>query len=175
MATGTIPLPMAAATPPDGSASNAAPQPQRVKGSETAPAKHYLAYAFDAATDEHLWFAFRMPADYASGPVLKLLWQTNDTGATESCVWGCRLGAVTPADADTPNEHASATAQTTTTDINTTEANRLIETSITISNADSVAAGDLVFLLIYRDADNASDDLSSDALLIAASLEYTTS
>lgn len=174
MATGTLGLPIGAAVLPDGSSGNAAPAISRVQGSESNPKKHYLAAAFDAATDEHLWWTFRMPADYASGGAVKLLWQSNDVGASESAVWGARLGAVTAADADTPNEHAAAAASTTTTDVNTTEANRLIETSITLANLDSVAAGDLVFLLVYRDADNGSDDLSSDALLIAASLEYTT-
>lgn len=174
MATGTIILPIQAAVLPDGSTNNAAPAISRVQGTDAAPAKHYLVASFDAATDEHLWWTFRMPADYASSPALKLLWYTNDTGAAESCVWGCQVAAITPADADTPIEHAKATAQTTTTDINTTEANRLIETSITITNTDSVAAGDLVVLLVYRDANNGSDDLTSDAVLVAVSLEYTT-
>lgn len=174
MATGTIILPIGAAAMPDGSASNAAPAIQRVKGTDTAPAKHYLVAAFDASTDEHLWWTFRWPANYSASPVLKLLWYANDTGASESCTWGCAIAAVTPADVDTPAEHAKATAQTQTTDINTTEANRLTETSIDISNTDSVAAGDLVTLLVYRDADAGSDDLTTDAFLVAASLEYTT-
>jgi hypothetical protein len=167
-------LPIGSATLPDGSASNAAPAIQRVKGSEAAPTKHYLQAVFDPATDEMLYWSFRMPDDYASGPVLKLLWTTNDVGAGESCVWGGAIGAVTAADADTPVEHALATASTTTTDVNTTEARRLIETSITLSNTDSVAAGDLVIVRVYRDADNAADDLSSDAELIAVSLAYQT-
>ena len=175
MATGTLALPVGAATLPDGSSGNAAPAILRVQGTESNPKKHYLVAAFDASTDEHLWWSFRMPANYSSGGDVKLLWYTNDTGASESAVWGAQLGAVTAADADTPIEHASAAASTTTTDINTTEANRLTETSITLANLDSVAAGDLVFLLVYRDADNGSDDLTSDALLAAVSLQYTTS
>lgn len=174
MATGTVILPIGAATLPDGSSGNAAPALQRFQGTEANPKKHFLAAAFDPATDEHLWWSFRMPGDYASGGTVKLLWMSNDVGAGESCVWGARLGAVTPADADTPVEHAAAAASTTTTDVNTTEARRLIETSIALANLDSVAAGDLVTLLVYRDADNAADDLSSDAELVAASFEYTT-
>lgn len=174
MATGTIILPIQAAVLPDGSASNAGPALLRVKGTDTSPSKHYLIASFDASTDEHLWWAFQMPANYASGLLLKLLWYTNDTGASESCVWGCQIAAITESDADTPIEHAKATAQTTTTDVNAAEANRLIQTSITISNDDSVSAGDLVFLLVYRDANNGSDDLTSDANLVAVSLDYTT-
>lgn len=175
MATGTVILDVASATPPDGSTGNAGPSLGRVIGTESNPKKFYLTAAFDPGTDEHLWWNFRMPADYASGGTIKILWYSNDTGASETCVWGARLGAVTPADADTPIEHAEAAATTTSTDVNTTEANRLIETSITLANLDSVAAGDLVFIVIYRDADNGSDDLTSDALLVTASFEYTTS
>lgn len=173
MATGTIQLPVLAAVLPDGSTNNAAPQLTRIKGSESAPAKHIMVAAFDAATDEHLWFQFRMPSDYASGGAVKLLWMTN-TASGNSVVWGTRIGAITPADADTPVEHAEAAASTTTTAGNATEARRLIETAITLANLDSVAAGDLVALLVYRDADNGSDTLAADAELIAVVLEYTT-
>lgn len=176
MATGTFLLLPEGAVTPDGSASNAAPAITRVKGSESAPAKHYLAAAYDAATDEHLWWKFRMPANYASAGTVKIQWQANATTAT-TVRWGVRIGAVTPSDADTPNEHASATATTAGSSTNTTEANRLTEVSIDCSaNLDSVAAGDLVFILIYRDADGTSgtDDLAVDASLVAAAFEFTT-
>lgn len=173
MATGTIALPIAAAQIPDGSSGNAAAGIQRIQGTEANPKKHLLAALFDAATDEHLWWTFRMPADYASGGALKLQWMT-DTASANNVVWGGRLGAVTPGDADTPVEHAAAAASTTTTAGNATEARRLIETSITLANLDSVAAGDLVTIVVYRDADNASDTLAADAELLAVAFEYTT-
>jgi hypothetical protein len=171
MATSTIILSIAAAVPSDGSASNAAPAIVRFQGTEANPKKHFLAAAFDAAADEHLSWTFRMPADYVSGGAVKLEWMANATA--NSAVWGARIAAVTAGDADTPVEHAAAAASTTTTATNATEARRGNATSITLANLDSVAAGDLVFLLVYRDADNASDTLTVDAELIAASLEYT--
>jgi hypothetical protein len=174
MATGYITLLPGAAVLPDGSSGNAAPAIQRFQGTEANPKKHFLVAAFDPTTDEHLWWTFRMPGDYSSAPVVKLLWMTNDTGAGEECVWGAALGAVTPADTDTPVEHAQAAATTQATGVNTTEARRLIETTITLANVDSVAAGDLVFLVVYRDANHASDDLTSDAELICVELSYTT-
>lgn len=174
MATGSILLSVGSAVPPDGSSGNAAPAIQRVQGTETNPKKHYLVAAFDPGTDEHLWWNFRMPADYASAPIVKVLWYTNDTGAGEECAWAAQIGAVTPADADTPIEHAQAAATIVLTGVNTTEANRLIETSITLANVDSLAAGDLAFLNVYRDANHASDDLTSDALLVSVAITYTT-
>jgi hypothetical protein len=172
MATSSILLMPGSAVLPDGSASNASPGLTRRQGSESSPKKHYLTLDFDASTDEHAWWTFRMPTDYASGGTVKIQWMANATA--NSCVWNARIGAVTPSDADTPVEHAEAAASTTTTATNATEARRLNETSIALGNLDSLAAGDLVFLLIHRDADNGSDTLTVDAELIAASLEYTT-
>lgn len=173
MATGTLQWAMNAALIGDGSSGNAIPALSRIMGTESNPKKVLLVAAFDAATDEHLHFTFRVPADYASGGAVKLLWMTN-SASSNNVVWGARIGAVTPADADTPVEHAEAAASTTTTAGNATEARRLIETAITLSNLDSIAAGDLATLIVYRDADNASDTLAADAELISVALEYTT-
>lgn len=176
MATGTLILPIGAAIPSAETTSGSAPPAiSRTQGSEVTPKKHFLIAGFDAAADEHLYWSFRMPADYASGPVAKLQWMANAT--TGTCRWGVQLAAVTPADVDTPVEHAFATTNTAGTATNATEARRLNETSITLTNADSVAAGDLVVVRVYRDADGTSgtDDLAVDAELVAVSIEYTTS
>jgi len=173
MATSTLNLPVAAAILPDGSSGNAAPGITRRQGTEGNPKKHFLTADFDAATDEHIWYTFRVPANYISGGTVKLLWQANAT--TGTCRWGTRLAAITPADADTPLEHAEAAASTVGTATNVTEARRLNESSIAIGALDSVVAGDLVYLVIYRDADGTSgtDDLAVDAELIQAAFEYT--
>lgn len=173
MATGTVILPIGAATLPDGSASNAAPAMARIQGTEAAPKKHFLVVAFDAATNEHVWWTFRVPADYASGGAVKLLWMANLASAN-SVVWQARLGAVTAADVDTPVEHAAAAASSVTTAANATEARRLVESAITLANLDSVAAADLAVLGVNRDAANGSDTLAADAELVAAAFEYTT-
>lgn len=172
MATGYIPLPIAGAILPDGSASNAAPQLQRTKSTAAAPAPHFVELLFDAATDEMCSWTFQLPGNYASSPVLRLHWKANTT--SNSVVWGCRIAATTPSDTDTPNEHAFGTANTATTAVNGTEARRLVETTITLTNNDSMAAGDTITLQVYRDADNGSDTCTVDAELVSATLEYTT-
>lgn len=172
MATGTIICSIPGGTPPDGSSSNASAQPDRIKSSGASPSPVFSQLLFDPSTDEHWMWTFRMPGDYASAPVLKLQWKANAT--SNSVVWAARLAAITPADVDTPNEKASGSANSATTAVNATEARRLVETSITLTNADSVAAGDWVCLTVYRDADNGSDNCSVDAELVAVSLEYTT-
>jgi len=173
MATGSILLPIIGATLPDGSASNAAAQFQRVKSSAAAPSLHFVELLFDPSTDEHAYWTFRMPANYASAPVLKLLWKANAT--TNSVVWVGKLAAITPTDAETPNEKALGADNSATTAVNATEARRLVETSITLTNADSVAAGDLATLCVFRDANNGSDTCTVDAELVAVTIEYTTS
>lgn len=175
MATGTIILTPPAAATPDGSAGNAGPGITRHQGTEASPKKHFWTYDFDATADEFIWFVIRMPSDYASGPVAKLQWFAGAT--TGTCRWSVSLGAITAGDADTPLEHANATVNTAAGTPNATEANRLVETSITLTNADSVAAGDLVHVCVSRDADGTSgtDDMAGDANFVLLALEYTTS
>jgi hypothetical protein len=175
MATGSILLTPGSAVLPDGSASNAAPAISRQQSTAANPKPHFLTLDFDASADEHAWWIVHAPADYASAGTVKIDWFANAT--TGTCRWGVKIGAVTAGDADTPLEHAMATATTAGTATNATEANRLNSTSIDCSsNLDSLAAGDLLMILIYRDGDGTSgtDDLSVDAKLAAAAFEYTT-
>lgn len=173
MATGTILLPPGAAVLPDGSTGNLAPALLRFQGTESNPKKHFLYLAFDGGGNKELsWFSFRMPVDYASGGVVKIQWMANTTSA-QNVVWSAQLGAITVSDADTPVEHASAAVSSATTSVNTTEARRLVESSITLANLDSVTTGDLVYLSIWRDSSDASDTCTVDAEMVGAALEYT--
>lgn len=172
MATGTILLPPTASALPDGSTNNLAPGMSRRQGTQTGRKTHYFTLDFDGAGNlESAHYAFRLPADYGSGGVLKLQWTANATSG--DCKWQAQVGAITPADADTPLEHAFAAAATVTTTTNATEARRLNESSITLT-MDSAAAGDLIELVIFRDSADAADTLAVDAELIIASFEYTT-
>lgn len=131
---------------------------------------------FDASTDEIVYWTFVVPSDMDSGDwYADVSWYTNDTGADEDCIWACQVSATTEGDADTMAEQAVSTYNSTAENCNTTEANRLIQTTITISNLDSVSAGDVVTLRFYRDADDSdgnadNDGLSSDARLVAVKL-----
>lgn len=171
MATGTLILPIAAAQPPDGSTNNAAPALSIYKGSNTAPARFGLIASFDASTQEHLWWTITLPSNYASGGTLRLLWAANATA--NAVVWGCSIGAVTAGDADTYLEHVQASAATTTSNVNTTEARRVTEATITLTT-DSMAASDLVTLCVYRVAANGSDTCTVDAELLSVAFDYTT-
>lgn len=174
MATGTVLLPPNAAVLGDGSTDNTAAGMSRRVGSLTGIDNFFLTLDFDGAGSgvESAWWQFRLPANYASGGAVKIQWMAN--GTSNAVKWQAQVSAITPDDADTPLEHALSSAATVTTNVNTTEARRLTESSITL-NMDSAAAGDLIQLVIKRDANDGSDTSTADAELIMASFEYTTS
>ncbi len=141
-----------------------------VESTGTGTSRRYVA-DFDAATDEVVYWSFVLPADYSAGNITAtVLWYSNDIGANETAFWETQLSCTTEADADSMAEDVGATVNTASEDVNTTEANRLISTDVTISNLDSAAAGDFCTLRFARDANNASDDLTSDARLLSVRL-----
>ena len=174
MATGTVLLLPGAAIIPDGSANNVGAGMSMRQGTEATRKVHMLTLDFDGAgaVVESAWWVWRMPANYASGGALKIQWMANAT--TNAVKWQAQVGAVTADDADTPLEHALAAAATVTTNVNTTEARRLTESSITLT-MDSAAAGDLVKLVLFRDPADAADTATVDAEVVACAFEYTTS
>lgn len=151
---------------------SSAPAITTIQSSGTGTPRFRVA-DFDATTDEIVYWTFVVPSDMASGDwLLDISWYTNDTGANEDAIWAAQLSATTEGDADTMAEQAADTANTASEDCNATEANRLIQTTLTLSNLDSVAAGDVVTLRFFRDADDSvgdadNDGLSSDARLVA--------
>lgn len=176
MATSSLILPMGAATLPDGSSGNAAPQVERIQGTEANPKKHFIALRFDAATEEFAYWTFQLPHEALAAVTftLRLIWTSIAATTTTNVVWGARLSAVTPADADTPIEHAQGAQQTVTSANNTTEAGRAIAASIAFTNAqaDGATADDWLALAISRVAANGSDTLAEDARLISAALTF---
>lgn len=166
-------LPASVWQPPDGTANNLAPACQRLKGSQTN-AVHYLVWAFDGAGGlEQVYVTFVMPANYASGGSLIILWHINSITAA-NVVWQASLSAVTAADADTILEHAFSTAATVTSAVNATEARRVITATITL-NMDSAAAGDVITIRLFRDSANGSDTSTVDAELVGCEFSYVTS
>lgn len=174
MATGTVLLGVGSAVIPDNSASNAAPAMQRTKSSAAAPSPHFLQLAFDATTDEMVYWAFRMPQDYSSSPVMKVQYKMA-SATTGNVRFEGRLAAVTSGDAQDVDAKALATTNSNGGAVPAT-AGFLSEVSITLTNADSLAAGDYVIAYLRRDADGTTgtDDATGDCEVVAVALEYTT-
>ena len=131
---------------------------------------------FDSATDEICYLEFRLPENYASAPVLKGIFSMASS-TSGNVLWAAQVWAITPGDAadidaelyDTVNTDAEAVPAT---------AGYADEFAITLTNADSMAAGDIVRIKLYRNASNVSDTAtpSGDAELRPGTivLEYTT-
>lgn len=165
MATVKLPLPILAATP--ASTNGAA---HKAFAGTNFPVR---CLAFDAATDETVYWQARVP-NYGSGNLtLKLMWYA-DTGASGDVIFAAQIAAITPnTDTQDIETDTLATANTVTdTHLGTTN-QRLHECSITISNLDSLAADDFVVIALYRDANAAGDTMTGDALVVDAELSYS--
>lgn len=177
MATGTILLWPGAVTLPDGTASNLFAQAQVAKSSGTPPTNgpnlYFTELLFDGAADEQVLFGFMMPSDYASGGTVTIHWKrASGTGAAD-VVWKAAIAAVTPGGTEVPNTKALATVSTTTSAAGTTS--QALRTANISPSMDSAAAGDTVFVMVGRDADNAADTLNAvDAQVTAIDFTYTT-
>lgn len=129
--------------------------------------------AFDAATDEALFFEFRA-IGYTSGNVsVELDWYA-DTASSGNVVWGAAMAAITP-DSDSQDvETDGLDTQATTTDSHLgTTGQRLHRCTVTITALDSLAADDLVVVKVSRVGSNGSDTLSGDVVLRHVMVSYS--
>jgi hypothetical protein len=128
---------------------------------------------FDAATEETCFLVFEA-LNYGSGNLTLTIEWYADTASSGDVIWGAALAAITPnSDSQDIETKAFATAQTATDTHLGTTGQRLHSVDITISNLDSIAAGDWVVLKFYRDADAAGDTMTGDACLVGAVLSYS--
>lgn len=132
--------------------------------------RYYLSFEPDT-DDQSGDFQFMMPFTYNTGQTLtvKLMWVS--TVASNNVIWNASIMAMTSGDAALLETDSFDTANATTTAASGT-AGRPVTTSITMTNKDSVAAGDIVTLRITRDADNASDTNTGNAKIAGIILEY---
>lgn len=171
--TRTLQLPITAAIFPDGSATNLSAGTQRQKSSATAPAPYYQQLTFDPAA---LWWAdwgVFMPTEYVSGPIMQVVYKMT-SAVTGNVIWNASVAAFTPGtDTTDMDAKAFATVNTLTVAVPATTAGRLATAAITLTNADSVAAGDFVVFRLGRDGANASDTAAGNAEVVAVAINYT--
>lgn len=144
--------------------------PGLVKNGSNVPV---CGLAYDAAADEAAFWHLRA-INYGSGNLtVKVLWYA-DTASSGDVIWGVQLAAIT-ANTDTQDVETKslATANTATDTHLGTTGQRLHEIDVTVSNLDSLANGDEVWLRIYRDADAGGDTMTGDAILVGAVVSYS--
>ena len=121
-------------------------------------------------SDQFADYQFIMPFTYTAQTLtVKLMW--TDTVANNNVVWNAALMAMTSGDAALLETDSFDTVNATTTAASAT-IGRPVTTSITMTNKDSVAAGDICTLRISRDADNASDTNTGVAQIAGLIMEW---
>ena len=128
---------------------------------------------YDASTDEAATWKF-IATSYGSGNLTLDLWWYADSATSGDVVWGGAIAAIT-ANTDTQDVETDAFAtENTVTDTHLgTTGQRVHSCTVTISNLDSLAAEDLVFLRVRRLGSNGSDTMTNDAGLLYARLSYS--
>jgi hypothetical protein len=127
------------------------------------------AWAFGVA-NEAIFVRFKA-YNYGSGNLtLKLIWAARTAGTLSGSVtWGGSIMALTPGDTQSilTDAFATETTQSTTTSGN---ANAAVETTITLTNLDSIAANDWVTIRLRA---TAFSSFTGDALLLDAGITYS--
>lgn len=125
--------------------------------------------AFDASSDETMWASIFMPKSWAAGTLSAYFIWAGDSATSGNCIWAIRARAFGDNDADA----AMGSAATVTDAPGGTAKDVAISGAATLTIA-AAAAEELNVFEIYRDADNGSDTMTGDAILIGCLLVYTT-
>lgn len=120
---------------------------------------------FDAATDEAAVFVGVIPegAVLTSGLTVIVKWLTEDVAQNDAVI-GAQIMRLT---GDASSDSFDTAATTTT---GAEPANEVASTSISLTNIDSLTAGDAFRLKVYRDADAAGDTIAGDIKVISVEL-----
>lgn len=125
-----------------------------------------LAFIDGAAESVAISEAVNMPQAYAGGVPTAVLSLFTAATANELQL-EVQVEAVTSGDAtDLDSTTSFDTANTATPTVPAT-AGHLFQVSITLTNRDSVAAGDMVRFLVRRDSDHANDDAAATMYLVS--------
>lgn len=161
-------LPIEASIPPMSGINAAALE--LVESSSGATAKPvFYQLRFDASTDEGRMWVFRLNNQVGT-PVLKFSYKMASANTSKNIVMVAQVAAISDGDTSV-SAKAFASANSATVSVPDT-ADVQDEGSITLTNADSMASADWLCLLLYRDADNASDNAAGDAIVNAVEFMY---
>ena len=147
---------------------------QLVAGDVAAGATNLIgrpAWSFDDAAEEAIVSCeFEVPSTYTGSGTLKVIvFCAMATATSGGVVWDIFVEAVTAGDTlDLEAAYSWDSANSGTTTAAGT-AGDLFATTITLTNKDSMAAGDLIRIGVRRDTDNGSDTMSGDAYIFGIS------
>ena len=129
----------------------------------------WVQLRYDATSDEaRMWnFVANQPM---GTPVLKVLYYMASANVSKAVVFAAQLACISDTDTSVTAKvfDTANSATTTVPDAAGTED----EMSITLTNNSSIAVGDRVCLVLYRDADNGSDTASGDCVVTGVRIIY---
>jgi hypothetical protein len=180
MATAELLLPIQGAVLTDDSSGSKMAQIERAVSSDaTDPQAFWFRADFDAATEEHLLWQFRVPAHFKAAQPAgfpKLYVQAAMASATGGTVqFAAAVRSRTPGAGERLDNVAGFAAFNESAAVAVPDtAGKLFEVEIDLSgDLDGLAAGDLCLLCLKRDADDAANDTAAgDARVVAVSLRY---
>lgn len=145
--------------------SSNAPQPIPINTTERR-----MGLAYDAATAETAMWTVVAPQTFST-PLVAVISFCMASATSNGVVWEVLIEAITDADAtdldaatsyDTVNTASAATVPGT--------AGYIKQTSVTLTNGDSITAADLVRIAIRRATANAGDTATGDAILLSVEI-----
>ncbi len=122
----------------------------------------------DKDTDEGRMWIFRVPDVYVSTPVVKIMYYSTGANTSKTCAFNVQVACVSDTDASFTAKVFAATNESVTTVPDA--AGTMDVASVTLTNADSMAAGDWCCLVLWRDVSN--DDAANDIAVVGATLTY---
>lgn len=129
-----------------------------------------LAASYDASTDEGRKIVIKVPSDVQAGSTItfRVVWFAR-TATTGNVVWDFRY-STTGAEGETWD--GALTTKAAAADAVQGTANLMTTTTITETLANlGWAANDVITVMLYRDANNGSDDMADDAQVVGVGIE----
>ena len=158
---------------PFGSSVTAASVQMHTATEAADPKPRWTEIVFSTAAIEHIQWSFMAPANYASAPVVDVYFKpVGAAGAGTSTVeFGAYLAAVTPLDAADMDIKAFATVNWANS--SALSSGYLYSVSITMANADSIAAGDMAILDVCRNGPGSTDTYPGSMEVPMVRFRYT--
>lgn len=129
--------------------------------------------AYDSTGVERAYFHTGM-ADYGSGNITATVYWYADTASSGGVTWETAIAAITPnTDSQDVETKAFATVNTASDTHLGTTGQRVHSVDVTISNLDSLAAGDVMRLRLSRLTSDAGDTMTGDAIVTGVLLAYS--
>lgn len=136
----------------------------------TAGMPCYRGWAFDGASAEYVEFVYALPKKWNLGTVSVALYWTSAATDTDGVVWSVRALAMSDSD---PFAAAYGTPVVVTDTLLGAAGDLHVCTASSITIGGSPADGDLINFRVGRDADNAGNTASEDAVLVGAKIIWT--